>query len=86
MHHADCRSANQHVGQLLRVRRKKEEQGDYTQLKIEVDDLWSSSDNAAHIAELMLVVPPDFKRYKAVAMDGLVAGGGPGCGLPALTH
>jgi hypothetical protein len=60
------------------------EQGDYTQLKIEVDDLWSSSDNAAHIAELMLVVPPDSKRYKAVKMDGLVAGGLPDADYPLL--
>ena len=60
------------------------EQGDYTQLKIEVDDLWPSLDNAAHIAELMLVVPPDSKRYKAVAMDGLVAGGLPDADYPLL--
>lgn len=60
------------------------EQGNYTQLKIEVDDLWPSLDNAAHIAELMLVEPPDSKRYKAVAMDGLVAGGLPDADYPLL--
>ena len=50
-------------------------QGRYTQLKIEVDDLWSSSDNSMHIAELMLIVPPDSASFEAVAIDGLVAGG-----------
>ena len=59
-------------------------QGRYTQLKIEVDDLWSSSDNSAHIAELMLIVPPDSAPFKAVAMDGLVAGGLPDADYPLL--
>ena len=121
MHHADRRSANQHIGQLLRVRRDKDaavfesrktgantdgeefqelatgafkedespqyvfwEQGNYTQLKIEIDDLWPSSDNAAHIAELMLIVPPGSLRNKAVAVDGLVKGGLPDADYPLL--
>ena len=59
-------------------------QGRYTQLKIEVDDLWPSEDNSAHIAELMLIVPPDSAPFKAVAMDGLVAGGLPDADYPLL--
>lgn len=59
-------------------------QGKYTQLKIEVDDLWSSSDNSARIAELMLIVPPDSGKFKAIAMDGLVAGGLPDADYPLL--
>jgi hypothetical protein len=59
-------------------------QGRYTQLKIEVDDLWPSEDNSAHIAELMLIVPPDSAPFKAVAMDGLVAGGLPDAAYPLL--
>ena len=59
-------------------------QGRYTQLKIEVDDLWPSEDNSAHIAELMLIVPPDSAPFKAVAMDGLIAGGLPDAAYPLL--
>jgi hypothetical protein len=59
-------------------------QGKYAQLKIEVDDLWSSSDNSARIAELMLIVPPDSGKFKAVTLDGLVAGGLPDADYPLL--
>ena len=59
-------------------------QGKYTQLKIEVDDLWPSTDNSMHIAELMLVVPPDHVPFEAVAIDGLVAGGLPDADYPLL--
>lgn len=59
-------------------------QGKYTQLKIEVDDLWPSTDNSMHIAELMLVVPPDHVPFEAVAIDGLVAGGLPDTDYPLL--
>ena len=60
------------------------EQGKYSQIKIEVDDLWPSSDNSAHIAELMLITPPDSAPFEAIAMDGLVAGGLPDADYPLL--
>ena len=60
------------------------EQGKYTQLKMEIDDLWPSSDNSAHIAELMLIVPPGSARYKALTVDGLVKGGLPDADYPLL--
>lgn len=56
-------------------------QGKYTQLKIEVDDLWPSEDNSAHIAELMLIAPPDSTPFEALEVKGLVAGG-----LPDVEH
>ena len=59
-------------------------QGRYTQLKIEVDDLWPSEDNSARIAELMLIVPLDSGKFKAVSMGGLVAGGLPDADYPLL--
>ena len=59
-------------------------QGKYTQLRIEIDDLWPSSDNSIHIAELMLVVPPDSEAFEAVSMDGLIAGGLPDANYPLL--
>ena len=58
--------------------------GKYTQIKMEVDDLWPSSDNLAYIAELMLLVPPDSAPFKAVTVDGLVAGGLPDAEYPLL--
>ena len=59
-------------------------QGKYTQLKIEVDDLWPSEDNSAHIAELMLIAPPDSTPFEAVEVKGLVAGGLPDVEYPLL--
>jgi hypothetical protein len=59
-------------------------QGKYTLLKIEIDDLWPSSDNSIHIAELMLVVPPDSTPFETITMDGLVAGGLPDADYPLL--
>ena len=58
--------------------------GKYTQIKMEVDDLWPSEDNSAHIAELMLVVPPDSAPIEAVKVDGLVVGGLPDADYPLL--
>ena len=51
---------------------------------MEIDDLWPSEDNSARIAELMLIVPPDSGKFKAVTMDGLVAGGLPDADYPLL--
>ena len=58
--------------------------GKYTQIKMEVDDLWPSEDNSAHIAELMLVVPPGSAPIEAVEMNGLVFGGLPDADYPLL--
>ena len=60
------------------------EQGKYTQIKMEVDDLWPSSDNSAHIAELMLVVLPGSAPSESADVDGLVAGGLPDADYPLL--
>ena len=59
-------------------------QGKYTQIKMEIDDLWPSEDNSAHIAELMLVVSPDFAPIETVKVDGLIAGGLPDADYPLL--
>jgi hypothetical protein len=58
--------------------------GKYTQIKMEIDDLWPSEDNSAHIAELMLVVPPDSATFETVEVEGLVAGGLPDADYPLL--
>ena len=58
--------------------------GKYTQIKMEVDDLWPTEDNSAHIAELMLIVPPDSAPFEAMDVDGLVAGGLPDADYPLL--
>ena len=60
------------------------EQGKYTQIKMEVDDLWPSSDNSAHIAELMLVVLPGSAPSELADVEGLVAGGLPDADYPLL--
>ena len=58
--------------------------GKYTQIKMEIDDLWPSEDNSAHIAELMLVVPPDSATFETLEVEGLVAGGLPDADYPLL--
>ena len=60
------------------------EPGKYTQIKMEIDDLWPSENNSAHIAELMLVVPPDSGPFEDIDVDGLVAGGLPDAEYPLL--